>query len=345
MTIFIALFSLLAVALLLDRMQLSLAPRRHGRTLFGGLIAFVLVLGFFDQAGPDFAPDYPPEREARESRAALVRAVEERIPGGEVLQLPHAPFPEYLDPRIPWREYDSALPYLDSETLHWSFGGITGRPEDWVGSQMGTPPRALVTAAAAAGFDGAWLDLQAYAGSAGQIESAIAQLAGSAPLRSSDGRYSFVPLAGLGRRVQALVPPTEWPQTQETALHPPVPTWEGGFSQGEEVTTDGRFHWAGGDGVIALDNPLEISRRLLLVARVEAPAAPTELTLTLPDGERRTVEVTPAGTPITVPFVAPPGESGIAFSNAPRSGSSDRRFRLLDPTVLDPRWLDLARRL
>jgi hypothetical protein len=346
-TIFIALFALLAVALLLDRMKLALAPRRHGRNLFIGLLALVLVFGFLDQAGPYFGSDYRTEQEERDSRAALVDAVEERIPGGEVLQLPPEPFPEWSDPRIPRQEYDSALPYLDSETLDWSYGGIKGRPEDWVGSQVGAPPESLVTAAAAAGFDGVWIDLPAYADSAPQIESAIDRLAESAPLRSDDGRYRFVPLAGLNRRLQALVPPGQWPQAQEAALHPPVPSWEGGFER-EEVTEEGRFHWAQSEATLELDNPLETNRRLLLLARVEAPTGPSRLTVTLPDGERRTFGVTPAGTPITLPFTAPPGESEIAFSTdaPPQEGAiRDRRFRLLDPTLQDPRWLSLARGL
>jgi hypothetical protein len=204
-----------------------------------------------------------------------------------------------------------------------------------------------VTAAAAAGFDGAWIDLQAYTDSGGQIEASIARLARSEPLRSSDGRYSFVPLAGLDRRLRAVVPPTRWHQVHDAALHPTVPTWGNGFER-EEVTEEGRFHWAAAEATFDLDNPLEISRRLVFVARVEVPRGASHLTLTLPGGERHTFEVTPAGTAITVPFVAPPGTSEIAFStDAPRREGEfrDRRFRILDPTFLDPRWPSLVRRL
>jgi phosphoglycerol transferase len=347
-TIFIGLFALLAVALLLDRMKLALAPRRHGRNLFVGLLALVLTFGFFDQAGPYFAPDHRSGQEERDSRAALVDAVEERIPGGEVLQLPPEPFPEWSDPRIPRAEYDSGLPYLDSETLEWSYGGITGRPEDWVGSQTWAPPESMVTAGAAAGFDGVWIDLSAYAGSAGPVEAEIARLAGSEPLRSIDGRYSFFQLSGLDRRLRALVPPERWPATEDAALNPVVPTWGDGF-QWEEVTEEGRFYWAGGEATLELDNAVEANRSLLLQAQVEA-VAPSQLALTLPGGQRRTFDVGPTDTPIAIPFEAPPGESEIAFSTdtsqvSGEDGSHEVRFRLLDPTLLESRWLSLTRRL
>lgn len=311
------------------------------------MLALVLVFGFLDQAGPYFAPDYRSAEAARDSRAALVEAVEDRIPGGKVLQLPSQLFPEWSDPRIPWREYDSGLPYLGSENLDWSYGAMRGRPEDWVGSQTGMPAEAVATAAAAADFDGVWLDLDAYADSASRIESNMARLARAEVLRSSDGRYSFIPLAGLRRRLRTLVPPTRWPQVQDAALHPTVPTWRGGFGR-EEITSEGRFHWASAEAILSLENPLDLGRRLRLVARVEAPTGPARLTLTLPDGARRTFEVTPAGTPIKVPFVAPLGESEISFSlDAPEPAADDRgrRFRLLDPTLLEPLWLSLAQRL
>jgi phosphoglycerol transferase len=346
-TIFIALFSLLAVALLLDRTKLALAPRRHGRPLFIGLLALVLVFGFLDQAGPYFGPDYRAEREARDSRAALVDTVEERIPDGEVLQLPPEQFPEWSDPRIPRQEYDSALPYLDSETLDWSYGGITGRPEDWVGSQAGAPPEYLVTTAAAAGFEGAWIDLAAYADSAGQVEAGIARLAGSNPLRSTDGRYSFFQLSGLDRRLRALVPQARWQESHDAALHPPVPTWGGGFAD-EEVTEEGRFYRAWDEATLEFENPLAVGRRLVLEADVEASQAPSRLTLTLPDGGRRTVQITGTTASIAIPFEAPPGESEMGFAiedlQVPEGGGAgDLEFRLIDPSVLDPRWVQLSR--
>ena len=125
-----------------------------------------------------------------------------------------------------------------------------------------------------------------------------------------------------------------------------MPAWADGFEP-EEVTTDGRFHWASGEATLEIDNPLEGDRRLRLAARVEAPEGPLALTLMLPSGGNRSLEATPAGTPLTATFVAPPGESEIVFSSDLPQGADveDPEFRLLNPVLMEPRWLALGRRL
>ena len=49
---------------------------------------------------------------------------------GSVFQLPYMPFP---DGGVVHRmtDYDLVRGYLHSDGLHWSFGAMSGRPEDW----------------------------------------------------------------------------------------------------------------------------------------------------------------------------------------------------------------------
>jgi hypothetical protein len=355
-SVFIGFFALLAVAVLLDRLRDRLAPVRRGRAVFVALLTALVAVGFLDQTTPGFVPDYDEQRVQRDSRAALVDAIEARIPRGEVLELPAHPFPEYFDPTNSARiDYDPALPYLDSETLEWSYGAMRGRPEDWLGSLEGLSPDYLLTAAAAAGFDGVWVDHLADARSVEEIEAAIARLTSPAPLESSDRRYSFSELSGLANRIQALAPAATGAQIHQEALHPPVPTWDDGFYD-QQLTEGTRYRWAGSDATLEIENPLDMTRTVVLRAQAEAPVTRSQLVVTLPEGQRRTFEITPAGTEIAIEFELPPGASEVRFStDAPealaaspsgRPGQpSSLRFRLVAPTLALPQLLALVRSL
>jgi phosphoglycerol transferase len=355
-SVFIGFFALLAVAVLLDRLRERLPPGRRGRTAFLAVLTALVAVGFLDQTSPGIVPDYDAQRLQRDSRAALVDEIEARIPRGEVLELPAHPFPEYFDPTNSARiDYDPALPYLDSETLDWSYGGMRGRPEDWLGSLEGLSPGYVLTAAAAAGFDGVWVDHLADAASVEEIDAATARLTGSTPLESSDGRYSFSELSGLARRIEALAPAGARTQIEDAALHPPVPTWDGGFYD-QQFSEGTRYRWAGSEATLEIENPLDAGRKVILRARAEAPVTPSTLVVALPGGERRTFEITPAGTEIAIRFELPPGMSEVSFStDAPealtaspsgRPGQpSSLRFKLVAPTLAQPALLRLVRGL
>jgi phosphoglycerol transferase len=355
-SVFIGFFALIAVAVLLDRLRDRLAPVRRGRELFLVVLVAVVTIGFLDQTTPGFVPDYEAQRAQRESRAALVDEIEARIPQGQVLELPARPFPEYFDPTNSAQiDYDPALPYLDSETLAWSYGAMRGRPEDWLGSLEGLSTDYVLTAAATAGFDGVWVDHLADARSVGEIDAAIARLTSTAPLESADGRYSFSELSGLAGRIRALIPPSSWAEIHQAALQPPVPTWDGGFY--DQQLSDGTpYRWVGSEATLELENQLETTRSVVLRARAESPVRPSMLVVTLPDGEERTFGITPAGTGIDLEFELPPGTSEVRFStDAPEALSasplgrpgqpSSLRFRLIAPTIAQPALLGLVRSL
>ena len=356
-SVYIGFFALLAVAVLLDRLWDRLAPIRRGS---GG------VPGGFDPPRnrrlprPDHAPassrTIRRSVTQRDSRAALVDEIESPDSRGEVLELPAHPFPEYFDPTGSARiDYDPALPYLDSETLAWSYGAMRGRPEDWLGSLEGLSAGYLLTAAAAAGFDGVWVDHLADARSVAEIDAAIARLTRSAPLQSSDRRYSFSELSELAARIRALAL-GEQPGHRSTTP-PSIRRCRPGRRFYDQQYGEGtRYRWAGSEATLALENQLDTSRSVVFLARAEAPVRPSTLVLTLPDGRRRTFEITPAGTEIAVEFILPPGTSEVRFStDAPealtaspvgRPGQpSSLRFRLIAPAIAQPQLLGLVRSL
>src|SRR5207248_10568068 len=129
-SVYIAFFSVVAVALLLEALAGSLARRRGGRLGFYGLLAVVLGLGLLDQTNARQMPPYRALREEFDNDADFVRRVEDVLPAGAgVLQLPYQAYPE-PDWVHRLSTYEPLRCYLHSKQLRWSYGGMKGREGD-----------------------------------------------------------------------------------------------------------------------------------------------------------------------------------------------------------------------
>jgi hypothetical protein len=189
-SVFIAFFSLAAVALLLETLRGALARRRLPVVVFPAVLAAVLAVGVFDQTTPAYIPAYGALKTAYRNDEALVASLEDQLPAGaSIVQLPYEPFPEpALGGRAP---YDPAKPYLHSHDLRWSWGAMRGRPEDWAATIAGKPAAQVVPAAREEGFSGILLDRTAYGPAAASVEADFGKVTGAEPEPSPDGRYVF----------------------------------------------------------------------------------------------------------------------------------------------------------
>ena len=99
-------------------------------------------------------PDYTATAARWNSDAQFVGRIERALPDdASVFELPYRYFPEApqngtLGP------YDLVRPYLHSDSLRWSFGGMLGRDADWQASTAVLPARRMLDRVAAVGFDG-----------------------------------------------------------------------------------------------------------------------------------------------------------------------------------------------
>jgi hypothetical protein len=167
---FIAFFSLVAVALLLGRLE-----RRLRGPVFALLLGAVLAVGFFDQTSKSFIPPYAATKAAWQEDEAFFSALDDRLPPGSmVVELPYEPFPE-PEPG-PVGLYEAAKAYLHSDSLRWSYGAMRGRPDNWAAANASKPPRELVAATRTAGFAGILLDRAAYGAQAAAVEAEFRKL-------------------------------------------------------------------------------------------------------------------------------------------------------------------------
>lgn len=162
-SIFLAFFALLAVAVGVDRLAARLAPTRAA--LLGGVFAVLLVVvGLLDQVSPAFVPAYAQTKATWRADAAFVAEVESGLPANAaVFQAPYMAFPEPGGPFFQMQDYDHFRGYLHSSRLRWSYGAMKGTEADtWQRETASLPPVQMAAKAKAAGFSALWIDLGGY---------------------------------------------------------------------------------------------------------------------------------------------------------------------------------------
>jgi phosphoglycerol transferase len=194
-SIFIAFYALMAVALILEKASRTYASTGLRRVLFLLFLAGVLAVGILDQTGPLFVPNYSQQKSAYQNDAEFINRIEASVPpGAMIFQLPYMQFPEplkvyALDAYAPLRGY------LHSKTLRWSYGAMMTRESDlWQRYVAALPVKDLVENVAKAGFSGIYLDRSGYSDRGAVMEGKLSSLLGVQPLVSKNGNLLFYKL-------------------------------------------------------------------------------------------------------------------------------------------------------
>jgi phosphoglycerol transferase len=199
-SIYLAYFSVLAVALLLDRLRRWAVDRPRPRHLFGLALAMMLAIGLVDQMPRALIPDYAAARTMFARDHEFFGRVEAALPAGSmVFQLPYAPFPEgYSDARADdwsYLGYEHIRPYFHTDRLRWSSPTMKGREWDrWQGRLWKEPVERVVEELNRVGFRGISVDRDGYDDRGDKTIAELRRLLGSEPLESPDHRFIFFPL-------------------------------------------------------------------------------------------------------------------------------------------------------
>lgn len=196
-SVYIAFFSLTAIAYLLDLLFRKLRTRPQRLLYHLGLLV-VLVLGVLDQTTTTFffVPEYEKIKSEYQSDADFINQIETSIPAGSmVFQLPYVPFPE--SPSIYHMiDHEHFKAYLHSRSLRWSYGVPAGEAQDaWQRTVVAKPVNELVSTIRTAGFNGLYLNRDAYEDHGAKMESELTSVLGVQPIVSRKGNLAFFKLA------------------------------------------------------------------------------------------------------------------------------------------------------
>jgi phosphoglycerol transferase len=333
LSVFIAFFSLLAVALLLDALRRRLGPRPARTALFGGLLAAILVVGVLDQTTGEDVPPYRATAAEFHSDADFVAGIERRLPrGAAVFQLPYMGFPESR-PINAMTIYDPVRGYLHSRRLRWSYGAMEGRPADWSMDLADKPASLAVPAVAASGFDGIWIDRRGYRDGGRGVAAAVGRIVGSAALTSRDRRLLFFALRPYATRLRASRSAAALQELRDAALEPALSVrWSRGFGrlrQTERATLRR----------MAPRATLEvINRRALrpgLLSTTLRARRPVAVAIRYPTGVLQRLAVSPAGVQLRRTLELRPGTSRIRFEVVSAERGADAELSLENPVLVE----------
>ncbi len=310
-SVFIAFFSLVASATLIERVLAMLPAGRRGAALGALACAAILAVGVFDQTSDTFIPAYSGEARQWRSDQGFVEAIERRLPrDAAIFQLPYVPFPEGY-PETPVGDqvatyatkYEALRGYLHSTTLRFSYGAVKGRPEDWPAQLAEHPLDYVLAAAAAAGFDGLWFDPAGFEPSkALQLRGALRQLLGVGPLSSAAGDLQFYDMRPYLARLRRSHTSQQLDLLKTRTLRPLSASCD-----------------AGG---LSLENPSASATPATLTLRLAHSGTPPQTARALPpDGQAGDVAASATET-ITRRITLAPGASAIALADlAPRDAA------------------------
>jgi hypothetical protein len=320
-SLFIAFFSLFALALVLQKGLERWSATASGRWLGRAGLGLLLLVGVLDQT-PKHLFTVPP---TWESDAAFVSQLEAQLPArAMVYQLPYRVFPE-------GGRYDHLRLFMQSTNLHWSYPVMRSRPCDfWHKELAAKPVHDMVPQLALAGFQGVCIDRSDDLPDV-DLEKKLAAQLGVQPVVSSDQRFAFYPLQTYTERMKARFTSDEWQRLHDQTVHPVVVSWLRGFMRTPEMyPKDGR--WCCRTGTMQLSNsgPSAQTVRLTLTVRtgfpdpavlkIDSPLWTSETTINDRQGEIEQV------------LEVPPGRHTVNFScDAAYFNDNARRvFRVVD---------------
>ena len=326
-SVFVAFFSLVAAALLVEAV-LARKPRRAFVPVV--VAAALVVVGLLDQVSPKFEPRYDDIAAVWNDDQRFVDNIADTVgPDASVFQLPLARFPEQ-GPLFDMADYEHAVGYLHSDTLHWSYGGMKGREARWQQKLAGLSIDDMLRDVAIAGFDGLYVDRRGYIDRGFQVENDLQKRLGP-PARISDDRdQTFFDLRAYRAAVEQEL--GDDLEAQRAALFEPPIEFDDGFFPVEFSKPSEPHVWAESDASFVIDNEADTSRPLLLTfGYASAMPGPWELTVVAP-GYERTFDLGTTRREARIELDLPPGESTIEFhTDAPTDtlpDSRDLRFRL-----------------
>lgn len=346
MSIVLAMICLALVALLVDHAVDRAGERWSWRpwvrtTAAVGAATFLLGLGFVDQTPGDAGDRYAATQDRFAADRAYFSQVEARLPAdGMVLLLPYIPFPEG-ETASGFLGSEQLVPYLQTDGLRWTNGGIKGRPTaDWPGGLEDYGVDAVADLAALSGSTAIVVQRAALPDRGESLEEALRSATGADPFESADGAYAMYELGAASARVEAS---TEQVDRERLALRltDPVlayPTHEFRtlFDETGGIVYRPERAGAAFSLVNGADQPVDVR----LETRIECGGCTGTVEFRLEGDGIGSFELDGAPIDVATAITAPPGTSLVSVHVVTGDGSETARFTLNAPRILDVGVLD-----
>jgi phosphoglycerol transferase len=267
-SIFIAFFALLALAVLIDALVKRYVRSTRGQVLTYGALCGCLVLGLFDQVpvSVNWGKDERSERFQQERQ--FVQEIERRVPAGAmILQLPFHGFPE-AGPRQQMVDYEHLKGYFHSRHLRWSYGAMTGRGAYWWQDALMKEPMARrLDRLVLAGFRGIWINRDAYPDRGASVSEPYRKALAVEPLVSADDRLEFFSLVDRASALREQLAAEGWQREMHRAL--PVIFYRGAGFYAPELDGGQARMWSRARAEVVFENMTSEPKKLIFKVAVQ----------------------------------------------------------------------------
>ena len=322
-SIFVAFFSLLTVAWLLDRFADRFVKSASRQIAFAVCVFVLLAVGVFDQTSARFVPDYQKNNAEFESDQKFMRQLQAALPReAMIFQLPFVPFPE--SPKIGRMfDYDHARGYLHTDGLRWSYGAMRGRDDEaWQKLLTAKPTAEMIEAVALSGFQGLYLNREGYNDT--KVESEIEAALGKPQFTSDNGRLVFFDLRTLESQLRQKYG-EQFAAKREEALHPLLLVWTEGCSE-LEGPPETPYRWCSAIGELEITNGSAQARQVRLETEISTE---NEATLWMSGLLTEELKTRKEPTAFSRTFTIPPGKHKLHFRSDARRVLAPGDFRYL----------------
>lgn len=322
-SIFIAFFSLMTVAWLLDKIAERFFKPASRQIAFAVCLLVILMFGVFDQTSARFVPDYQKNKAEFDSDQKFIGQLQAALPHeAMIFQLPFVSFPE--SPKTgKMFDYDHTRGYLHSTGLRWSYGAMKGRDaEAWQKLLTTKPTPEMIEAVALSGFQGLYLNREGYNDS--KIESEIEAALGKPQFTSDNNRLIFFDLRSLESQLRAKYG-DQFAAKHEEALHPLLLVWTEGCSE-LEGSPENAYRWCSAIGELEITNGSALPRQVKLETTFSTE---NEATLWMSGLLNEQLKTAKEPSAFSRTFTIPPGKHKIHFRSDARRVLEPGDFRYL----------------
>lgn len=235
MSIYISALSLAVVGLTLvwtsSKARLKFKSKRLRLVASVILATAMISVSVIDQTPADAASKRTENADRFKSDAAWVERIESVVPqNAPILQLPYLPFPEGSSTTGVLAS-DVLIPFLHTDSLRFSGGGIKGRPRaDYVAALQLYSPKDISILAAASDFEGILVDTAAIPNRGLQLIAGLSQTLGNPTVTSPDNRYLFYDLGPVKSELRLNNSEASLSRIKELITNPIFPYAEGEWS-------------------------------------------------------------------------------------------------------------------
>jgi phosphoglycerol transferase len=263
-SIFIAFFSLLAIALFIDSINKKYVKTERNKLFFNCALIGILLLGILDQTSPAFIPNYLSQKNEYLNDQNFVRSIEKVLPPDSmVFQLPYVPFPESPSPNK-MDYYDLFKGYIHSKNLRWSYGAIKGRNMNFHKILSEEPLDILLQRISIMGFDGIYIDRYGYNDLAKKIEGELEKSLEIKPIISKNKRLAFFNTSDFNKRFLSRYTKEQIEDYKWIILHPLQLEWKNGFYDQEENLQKEEWRWSNKQSFLIINNPTSKTRKITI---------------------------------------------------------------------------------